>query len=394
MKKTFLFLLIAAMMFSFAAQADSRIVTMDGRLFLSLEEAADKSIVHDERSISHLQTDGEYLYYVAAEACGEDMYRESLMRMDAEGNAAVIGEERLRGAEFTYAENYARLADYSYLPGYGDMKVCGDYIYFIGANGVSGSYFTSVNNWDGFSGDIETRYESGSSLYRMNKDGSGLTELIPGLGNGECHFDIANDVIAVASCWRNSVYAYDFSDFMLYDPDGKLIREIANTGEDRHSWIYKADCEFTCIVVDIQTDGERIYASLGDSEGDFASSRLTDMDNPAETLVFEAHYVPAIVTDAGIYAFTSNAEDPFYFDDMDSHLSLQHISPEGVNMLAYVPEDFIVWGGMHLNLSDDVLWLVSGSRAVCVPIEGGSVREWTAGGFIAAPEFSPPNYPG
>ena len=386
MKKVLFALLLAAMLLS-SALADSRVAQLDGRLYLSLSGllAADESGVEllDDCEIKYLQSDGENLYYVAVYDVDDDAHNEALIRMDASGNTHSVSADRFYGAEYAYTDTYSQLTDYTFYPGFGDMTVYGDYIYFIGANGVPGSYFTVANDWGELSGEYETRYASSSSVYRMNKDGSNLVELIPDLGNAQAHMDIANDTIAVASCWRNSVYAYDFSDFRLYDLDGKLIREIENTGDNRHSWIYKDDCEFTCIVNHIQTDGQRIYASLSDSEGDFASSRLTDMDDPDHTLALEAFFTPSVIADDGVAMLTSDAEDNFWDEIMETSLKLYWEDGVDSHVIAPVPYDFARYE-MHLDRVDDMLYLSNGEEMLRVSISGGELEQLGHFGFETA----------
>lgn len=391
MKKIFLVLLIAAIMLSPAAIADSRVAEMDDRLFLSLNGliAVDENgaEILDEREIKYLQSDGEYLYYVVEDHAGEDYHYEYLMRMDAEGNTETIGSDRFYGASYGYADNYSQLHDYVFYPGYGDMTVYGDYIYFIGANGSSGSYFTIANDWGDLSGEYETVYENNTSLFRMDKDGSNIEELVSNLGNNRPHMHIGNGVIAVATCWRNGIYAYDFSDFRLYDLDGELIREIENTGENRHSWIYKEDCEFTCIVTAVRTDGERIYASLGDSEGDFISSRLTDMDDPEHTLALEAFYVPAVISEDGVAMFTSDAEDNFWDEIMMTSLKLYWENGMDSHVVASIPYDFANYGDMYLDRIGDMLYLNNGKDVIRASISGGGIEMLGHMGFEPANGF-------
>jgi len=393
MKKIFLALLIAAMMLSSAALADSRVAQLDNRLFLSLGGliAVDESGVEtlDNHEIKYLQSDGESLYYVTVDAINEDDHQETLVRMDAGGNSEIIGEERFYGASFSYLGDYSQLTDYAFAPGYGDLSVYGDYIYFIGANDTPGSYITVANDWGELSGEYEIRYESNSSVYRMNKDGSNLIELIPDLGNGQAHMDVSNGVIAVATCWRNAVYAYDFSDFRLYDLDGNLIREIENNTESRHNWIYKEDCEFTCIVNAVHTDGGRVYASLGDSEGDFVNGRLTDMDDPNHTLALEAFYTPSVIADDGVAMFTSDAQDAFWDETIMDSLRLYWENGMDSRDVADIPYEFAEYGAMYLDRVGDMLYLTNGTQAIRASINGGSVEMLGENGFGEVEEFAP-----
>lgn len=393
MKKIILMLLVMAMLLSSAALADSRAAELNGKLYLALDglTAVDENgtEILDSRKVKHLQSDGEYLYYVSVSESDEDSHSETLMRMDANGNAEVIGEPRLYEAYYQYTDTYSQLIDYCFYPGYGDMTVYGDYIYFIGANGISGSYTTVANDWGDLSGEYETSYDNSACVYRMDKNGENIVELIPDLGNGQVHMDVNNGAIAVATCWRNAVYAYDFSDFRLYDLDGSLIREIENTTDNRHSWIYKEDCEFTCIVTSVRTDGERIYASLGDSEGDFASAKLTDMDDPDHVLALEAFYVPAVIADDGVALFTSDAEDNFWDEVMIDSLKLYWENGMDSHEIAGIPYDFANYGEMVLDRIGDMLYLTNGTDAIRASINGGSVQMLREDGFHDVEEFAP-----
>ena len=193
---------------------------------------------------------------------------------------------------------------------------------------------------------------------------------------------VNNGVIAVATCWRNAVYAYDFSDFRLYDLNGNLIREIENTSADRHGWIYKEDCEFTCIVTNLQTDGERVYASLGDSEGDFASARLTNMDDPDHTLAYEVFYTPSVISDDGVSLLISDAEDEFWDEVMETSLRLYWENGMDSHVIANIPSDFVRYT-MYLDRIGDMLYLSNGGEMLRVSIDGGEIEWLTDAGFAA-----------
>lgn len=283
--------------------------------------------------------------------------------------------------------------------GYTDMTVYGDYIYYIGTDDVPGTYITNATAWiEGEDGLVKASYDGSAAVFRMKKDGSGLKKLISGLGNSVAHMAIANDRVAVASSYRNAVYAYDFTNFMLYSMNGKHIKTFKNNTPGRHAGLYKEEEEFTVIVQGIQTDGEKIYASLSDSEGDFASSRLVDVENVDQTILIEAHYVPAIVTPGGIYYVTADVADTFWEEGMDDTTALYHRAPDGtVTLLAYLPRKYINFQ-MQMVLLGDTVYLRSqnlygaedkGSHLLRVRTKDRTVDELTEIGFAVCPPCDP-----
>jgi len=375
MKKCFLMLLIAALMISATATADSRVARLGDRLFLSLADAD----AQNREEILHVQSAGDYIYYVVRTKEDSFCDSERLMRINSEGDETEIGPARLSGG---YPE---------YHQGYDDMTVYGDHIYFISTDPAAGSYTAHRGEWDGGDPAIEMTYSLCASLYRMDLDGGNLRQLVGDLGNAGAHLAIANDVIALSSAWANGYYVYNYCDFMRYDLDGKLIEEIANTGAERHRFYHREDCEFTCQVSALHTDGENVYASLADSEGDFVSGRLTDMRKPDETMVYEAWFTPSLCTEDGFICLTSDAADAFWFEEFDATVTLQMINPEGADLLAYVPADFLHYD-MRLTLLDGMVYITAEDRAVRVPLKGGDVEELIDGAFVVNAAFHPDNY--
>ena len=358
-----------------------------------------------EGNARYLQHDGEALYYVLRSSEEPGPYAESgedtLWRM-TNGVAEQIGEARPFGQTREYNQQDFHLSEATTLLGYADVTVYGDYIYFIGSDAAPGSYFTTAVNWDQEGAALyETRYASEAAVFRMKKDGTELTRLVSGLGNGYARMAIANGRIAVASCHLNAVYAYDFSNFMFYDMDGNLLRSFENTSESRHSWIYKEDAEFTVIVNGIQTDGEKIYASLSDSEGDFASSRLVDVENIDEVIVIEAFYTPAILAGGDIFYVTADVEDTFWTENMEYTTVLHRRTAAGEDsLLAHIPHNYI-GGEMQLALLGDHVylcsryldnnWEVEEGKLLRVNLLNGAVDELSNLGFSVSmacdPEF-------
>lgn len=377
--------------------------SMNGLKRLNADNSVD-AIVDGE--VRDLQRVGGEIYYVLRVNLDEESmdpaYEDTLWRIGASGAPEQIGEARAYGQLREYGDDYSYLSNGTTFAGYGDLCVYGDYIYFIGTDDQPGEYAIDVAYWgDEENLRVETAYSGACAVYRMKKDGGELTRLIPDLGNGEAHLAIANGRIAVASCYLNSVFAYDFSNFMLYDMDGALIKAMKNNSPERHSSFFKEEEEFTCIVSSIQTDGEKIYASFCDSEGDFASSRLVDVENADESIVIEAFYARSLIADGTIYYVTADVQDTFYTDNMAYTTVLRSRAADGVDrLLAHVPHDYIGYD-MKLALLGDQLYLCSSQQyadiesgkgtLLRVDLASGSVDELNDAGFVVSmacdPEF-------
>lgn len=343
--------------------------------------------------------DGE-LYYVNSVSNGEDEYDaeyiDTLWVLHVDGSRQQIGGERRRGETYTFAEEGMHMDEATRYYGYTDMTVYGDYIYFIGNDEKSGTYITSTMDWGENNGpaDFETRYQSGAAVYRMNLDGSNLTLLISDLGNAGVHMSVSNGRIAVASSFRNAVFAYDFTDFMLYDLAGNFISKAQANGDENHNrWMYKKDTEFTVIVTAIQTDGENIYASLGDSEGDFASSRLVNVNDVDATLVYEAFYTPSLVLEDGILCLTSDEDDVYWSETLENTVTLRFVGFDGSErILACIPKEYVSYN-MNLYLdAENQVYLWTEENLLRVSLEGGAVEELTENGFAVCDACASENY--
>ncbi len=364
-----------------------------------------------ESSVRCLQYAGDALYYVQRdEAEGMDEYIDTLWKIGQDGLPVQIGPALPVYEHTEYDPETYNIAASTLHCGYADLTVYGDYIYYIGTDDTPGSYAADARSW-GYDEPVSANYEGSCAVYRMKTDGSELVKLIPGLGNAQTHMAIANGRIAVSSAYRNPVYVYDFVNFMLYDLQGNRLETILNTSPERHSWIYMEDAEFTTIVNSIQTDGERIYASLSESEGDFASSRLVDVSAYDTIIAIEAFYAPALVTERGLFYVTADVEDTFWVEDMQYTTVLRHRAPDGTDkILAHIPHTYVGYD-MRMALLGDMIYLCSrdffqsyivASREVDreagillrIDLNTGAVDELTEQGFSVSmacdPEFYVP----
>lgn len=373
------------------ALAETAYVAYDGLTYV--ENGAARQLAGGEILYPQAAENGAYFVSrVEVDAEYGDEYEDTLYFAGNDGSLTQIGQPLRRGSDAIYDEDYTHLAEYTTYNGYTDMTVYGDHIYYIGDDGIGGTYTMHYDHWnDDESGSCDTDYQSGAAVYRMDPDGGNRVCLITGLGNGGAHLAIANDRIAVSSCWRNSLYAYDFSNFMLFDLDGNLLRTIKNDAEDRHSWMYKDEEEFTVIVNRIYTDGETVYASLSNSEGDFASSMLTDMENSDERIALEAYFTDSVFTDQGVVYLASEAESDCWEEEMQYTLHVCLRDDDGERVLAYVPPEL---GGneIRLSVSDGYVYISTEAALVRVPLTGGEAEKLENGVFIPAPDCNAENY--
>lgn len=372
-------------------------VGTDGALYFSLNglQRMDPNggvVTLFDGEVSRLQYANGALYFVASTSTndyGDGM--ETPYRLDADGSITAIGETLRVGDECEFNDQ-GSLDFYDTYAGYHDMTVYGDHIYYISNSGVGGEYQTIAEGWGGMDGETRytTRYNSGLSLFRMDLDGGNKTELISGLGNGMCYMAIAGDRIAVNSCFRNGVYAYDFTNFMLYDMDGKLIKVVSNP-EGNALGLCMEGQAFTVIVGSIRTDGENIYASLCDSEGDFASSRLVNVENINADIAIEAWYTPALWYGDELIYVGSDAETTFWDECMEGTTRLIRRDAAGnETVLACLPADYQNYA-MTTALLGDMLYLRTGDRLLRVNLTDGGIEEYNGSGFETCAACDPAN---
>ena len=354
----------------------------DGEIARVFADGGDVYVLKTAMNAEGSNTDGVYT---------SDVYENTLYRIGADGAETQIGEPAFDYNVEEFREPDMSLAAYTTFNGYRDLTVYDGAIYYIGNDDVPGAYTTRMDS-DSVCDEVsyETNFDCGAAVWRMNLDGSDPVMLISGLGNGGAHLAVANDRIAVSSCFMNAVYAFDFTNFMLYDLDGNLLKTVANNSESRHSWLYNEDCEFTVIVDALATDGETIYASLAESEGDFASSYLVNTENVDETLAIEAFFTPSKLWGDGFVCLTTDAETTFYEDGMENSMTLRFrsLADGSDRILAHVPAEFCD-GALRLDVAGDTAYLRGGENLLRAPLNGGAVETWDGSAFTAGGETSP-----
>ncbi|MBQ3575166.1 MAG: YARHG domain-containing protein [Clostridia bacterium] len=339
------------------------------------------------------------LYFVDEQAVDPDAYDDyihTLYAMDAAGNVKQIGEARRYAREYEYnGDDYSYMTELTHYNGYSDMKVYGDHIYFIGTDDTAGSYTThsAFASENGEIEDFTSTYSGTACVYRMDMNGGNLVKLISGLGNGAAHMDIANDRIAVSSCYMNNFFVYDFVDFMFYDMEGNLISKYEGESNLSERYSYMDGVGYNLLVESVLTDGESIYASLSDSEGDFASSRLVKLPDIENELLLEAYFVSSLMADNGaIVYFTSDAEDVFWDENMADSLTLRVYENGSSRILALIPSQYGEGWNQQLVTIGDMAYFMGDETILRVSLSGGAVERYENGGFVEAPECDPAYY--
>lgn len=339
--------------------------------------------------------DGALIFVAAEGEEYDDIAAETLMRVTKDGATSPLAPRLELRSDWDYeARGEGGEVALTHYVGYHDMSVCDGMIYYIGNNGRSGSYETiSTMYYDGGEEHIMTRFDSGLSLYRLDPDSGEVSELVADIGNSAgAHFALGGGRIAVASCLSNPEYAYDFTNFTLHDMDGALVKSFRDAAASRADSLYDAchakGCEFTVIVLGLQTDGKKIWFSSGDSEGDFASSRLIDLDKPEATLGYEAYNVRSVVMPEGVYRMASDVEDVFYDEGMEESCRLSFFDADGEHRLMKIPAECEPWD-FRFALVDGTVYAVAGGRLIRVCPDGLPEALTWAGTFEYAPGFDP-----
>ena len=338
------------------------------------------------------------LYFVDEQSDNPDDYENythTLYAMDASGKVKQIGEPRSYAREYEYeGEDYSYMVELTHYNGYNDMTVYGDHIYFVGTDDTTGTYTSYSPYWlEGEIAEFTSTYKGTACVYRMDLDGGNITKLISGLGNGDAHIAIANDRIAVSSCYMNNFFVYDFVNFMFYDMEGNFISKYESPIDPETNMGYTADSEFMLIVQGIYTDGRDIYASLSDSEGDFASSRLVRIPDIENELFLEAYFLNSVMLDNGTFVyFTSDAEDVFWSETMEDSLTVRIWENGESRILACVPARHAEGWNQKLFVIGDYAYFTSDSAVLRIPLNGGEIMRYENGAYVSAPECNPEFY--
>ena len=396
MKKLFA-VLLALLLLVPAALAETPVVRADdGALYLVtdrlLKLSSDNHLTSPASGDIHIVGYAEgTLYYVLRmdeDEFGETQ-SETLLALKDDGSAYVLGEKRPYYAERSYDEESGVLQLCNTYNGYRDATLYDGSIYFIGDEEVAGTY-EAIWGYEDEKESYISQYTQCAAVYRMDpKDGS-LTKIVGGLGNGAARLSVGEDSMAVCSCYVNPVYAYDFSDFFIYDLDGNLLKQYENNGQEEgiHDWYYMEDVAFTAIVVELHWNGERLLVSLGDSEGDFFSSRLVDIEQPDEVLTLEACYTPSVQTEDGTVFCLSDGSTNVFARDL-YHMTLRRLDAEGTTLLNHLPRTYCDdYMETRLGVCENMVYLSFGSDILRISEDGGTTELLGEDGFTANALFS------
>lgn len=222
------------------------------------------------------------LYYVAQEYSADDYYDEhvgdTLVSIALDGSdRQELGEKRPVRVDSIWPEEPVDSMIYeanTYYCGYTDLNVINGQLYFIANNGNEGS--ADVTNYYGNSqGTIH--WDSDKSLYRMELDGSNLTELVANIGSDDPHFCTDGEKLYYATSYTNCFFSYPFVAFYSCNLDGSGVQSLLDGMGGEKSF----DCEKGVIneIVDgLFFENGKLYVSASDSEGDFPSTRLMRVD--------------------------------------------------------------------------------------------------------------------
>ena len=205
---------------------------------------------------------GDYGFYTNRTPC-----RISLNGEDFETIGPTLPEDKVR-VSYSEPVKYGRTAAYR------GFTVCDGYIYYIGSNGRAGSYSCSADYGDRTSQKQSVVFVDNTSVYRMDPDGSNVTELIGNIGNASPQMCIDHGQLYYTISYYNYYFSpYDFTRYCRADmktwsttelPVESSVRDVFNSD-------FGANTDY---VLSIQIMDGKLYASFGDSEGEFPDSRF------------------------------------------------------------------------------------------------------------------------
>lgn len=311
-------------------------------------------------------------------------------------DARKAGDSRRVGTEQSYNETSSLfgLESSDAYVGYRGFTVYNGAIYFLGNCGEGGSYTSSQRMPDENGVEqvtsADTRYESGIALYKMNLDGSGLTQLTGVLGNSIALMALCDGRIYVAAGYRDALYAYNFVNYEIYDTEGNRLFAFEAAGPEENAFFSDAGA-FYHIPLTIDGDGENILVSLAQSEGDFIASEFSRLksDGTLDTIALELNNIPGVRQSGVLYYVGSESENIFYDDGFDYDASMGiYALEEGEatpgRKLAALPFNEYSFN-LKLNVVDGYVYFVGADQALNrVSVEGGQVEQLEKSGFVQA----------
>lgn len=379
----------------------------ENSLYIALEDGIWKTDLDGKNAAlicegraSYLQVYDGRLYYVR-DVYGENEYGEVRLMEQTPmsclldgGDNKQLGEARKVGYSANYPEEEFGFIERDEYVGYRCFTVYDGYIYFLG-NSDEGGRYTCAGTWYDENDNAETQsvdgvYYAGIKLYRMEPDGSKLTPLTGVIGNDTARMAIADGKIYLAGGYMDTVYAYNYVNYMILDIQNNTLERFVNPVKDREN-LYSDAGEFYHNVSAVLPDGGNMLLSLFDSEGDFIASQLNRLTPSGELslLVIEQEYVPSIVMGSDLYYVGSASTTNYYEDGLNYADSLGIYRKDlteagmGIKLVALPFTDFMY--SFRMNVTGDYVYYIGNTGLLYrVGTEGGALQALTDAGFERA----------
>lgn len=348
-----------------------------------------------EGQASMLSFVGERLYFLA-ETWESNEYEDIVKTAEtplsclADGSdLLVLSAPRPCGQICEYAPS-GQASRIDLLCGYRGFTVTDDAIYFLGNSDLSGTYTCTVQWFDAddtiYTESQDGRYENGVALYRMDRDGGNLTALTGALGNSIACLAVDGDRIFVAGGWQDTLYAYNFVNYMIFDLEGNLLSLFENPSPN--SSFVSDRGAFYHITTAIIADGNDMLVSLSDSEGDFMASQFCRLSGEGELtpIALEQNFIPSLLDGTTLYYIGSLATDNVFDDSISVASSLgiyrKDLHEDGLGMkLVALPFSEYMYA-FRMNVVGDFLYFRGADGVVWrVPTSGGAKTAFTENGF-------------
>jgi len=337
---------------------ESLFFACDGALWRMNQDGTGRTRVA-QGDFSNLHFAQGCIYAVSSLPAGAPDYEvtaQTLVRIDLAGNIQTIGDTKAYGSDYTYGESGVGYSHYDFYTGYGCFTIAGDQIYYIANNGRAGSYVTIGNEW--FEGTLTTTYESNTSLYRMNLDGTGIVELVRDLGNGRPFMAMDGDKIYIASSYQNPSWYTNFITLGTYDLNGGAL-SMYSMPQEYYAGLPSSNIALCQLPISsIQASNGELYFSIYYSEGDFRDNTFHSAQG--DLLAYEAYTTPAIAHGDKIYFMGSESQTPFRETDSGDKYGLytKAIGEEGVGTPVFLLNNYARLCNVRISIVNDAVYVL------------------------------------
>lgn len=273
-----------------------------------------------DESVQMLQINGDRLFYLAAKYAAGDFGERTVVSGKQPFSMKLDGSDKKELGPFvdysaddqhyTFSDdNQARHT--VYYP-YKNFTVYGEKIYYISNNAKPATYEATMQAEGLGDETVTVNIDSNLSLYCMDLDGGNVSELVADLGNGFPSIAFDEGLIYYTTDYLNPFYAYNFVTYNVYNIEtGESTPIFGHEKDENSQWNYSSEMGHCMdIPYGIQCHDGAIYASLGDSEGDFRDSRLVKYTSAGATPVLdEIGYNKSVLTETGIVYMGGTRDD-------------------------------------------------------------------------------------